>query len=70
MEIDCNCALCGNSTGCDEETLEGSIVEINGMGVVMCCDCEDEMFIKLALRKDVIVELDDEYRVKDIIKYK
>ena len=66
--MDIHCALCGNNTGYDEEILKESTININGCDVVMCADCEDELLIKLALRRDIIIELDDEYRIKEVIR--
>ena len=48
--INANCTLCGNRSSFDKETLKESTITINGAKVVMCIDCEEEMFKKLTQR--------------------
>jgi len=52
--------VCGNTSSFDEKSLEGSTIEVNGTDIVLCCDCEDELLRKLALRKGIGIHLTDE----------
>ncbi len=45
--VQANCTICGNESGYDEETLEASTYEINGIKVILCCPCEDDLFLNL-----------------------
>lgn len=40
------CHICGNQSGYDEQALKGSTHKINGCVVILCCPCEDDMFLK------------------------
>jgi len=37
------CGICGNTSGYDKESLEGSTWNINGIKIVLCCPCEDDL---------------------------
>ena len=53
--INANCGVCGNCSGYDEESLKGSTYKINGLDVVLCCPCEDDL--KKRLNSDEIKRL-------------
>jgi uncharacterized protein YlaI len=57
-----NCSICGNSSGYDKETLKASTWNINGMKVILCCPCEDELFVKI-LKSRI-----SEKRMKELIE--
>ena len=41
------CSICGNRGGYDKESLDGSTWNINGVDIILCCNCEDELLQKL-----------------------
>ena len=45
------CSICGNVSGYDEESLAGSSWIINGVNVVLCCPCEDDLLKQLIERR-------------------
>jgi len=50
--LNASCALCGNSSGYDKESLKGSTWKTNGIKNVLCCQCEDEIFEKIGKTRD------------------
>ena len=42
-----SCSICENVSGYDEESLKGSTWIINGVKIVLCCPCEDDLKKKL-----------------------
>lgn len=49
------CGICGNSSGYDDESLKDSTWNINGVKIVLCCPCEDDL--KKSLNKPEIKRL-------------
>jgi uncharacterized protein YlaI len=41
--LNVNCSICGNKSGYDEESLKGSTRIINGISILLCCPCEDDL---------------------------
>jgi len=41
--INATCQICGNESGYDEESLKNSTYEINGIKIVLCCPCENDL---------------------------
>jgi len=37
------CGVCGNTFGCDKQGLKSSTHVINGLKIVLCCPCEDDL---------------------------
>ena len=50
-EINANCSICGNKSGYDKESLKGSTWNINGIKVILCCPCEDDLLKKLLMAR-------------------
>lgn len=46
--INASCSICGNESGYDKESLKGSTWNINGIKVILCCPCEDDLLKKIA----------------------
>jgi len=42
------CGSCGNVSGYDEESLKGSTWNINGLDLILCCPCEDDLLVQIA----------------------
>jgi len=57
LKHSCNC--CGNTSGYDKESLKASTWNINGGDVVLCCPCEDDLLVKLAKGRGIIIKLGD-----------
>ena len=45
------CSICENVSFYDEETLKASKLKINGIDIILCCPCEDELLSKLLSRR-------------------
>lgn len=48
------CGICGNSSSYDKQSLKGSTWTINGVKIILCCPCEDDLFdgfVKARLNK-------------------
>lgn len=45
------CDICGNSFGCDKESLKSSTWKINGLKIVLCCPCEDDLLKELLIKR-------------------
>lgn len=48
------CCICENSSSYDKQSLKGSTHIINGIKIVLCCPCEDDLFsvfVKARLNK-------------------
>jgi len=41
------CHICGNVSGYDKESLKASTRVINGIEIVLCCNCEDDLKAQL-----------------------
>lgn len=54
-----NCSICGNKSGYDRKSLKASTIEINGIPVVLCCQCDDELLKKLAKGRGIKITLGD-----------
>lgn len=44
------CKICGNVSGYDKDSLKGSTWKINGLKIVLCLPCEDDLRKTLELR--------------------
>lgn len=47
--INKKCQICSNVSGYDEESLKSSTWIINGLEIVLCCPCEDDLVMKLPI---------------------
>jgi hypothetical protein len=45
--ISATCSICGNESSFDKQTLKGSTWIINGIKIILCCPCEDDLFKKI-----------------------
>lgn len=45
-----SCAICGNTSGFDKEALKASTYKINGLKIVLCCPCEDDLRKQLKIK--------------------
>jgi len=50
--INGQCAICGNVSSYDKESLKGSTHNINGIDIVLCCPCEDDL-LKILLNNRI-----------------
>jgi hypothetical protein len=53
-----SCGVCGNVSGYDKQSLKASTWNINGEKIVLCCPCEDELLVKIAKGRGLIIKLD------------
>jgi len=53
------CAICGNESEYDEETLKSSTYDINGLDIVLCCPCEDDLLKVLAKERGIKINYED-----------
>lgn len=42
-----NCDVCGNKSGFDKKSLKASTHTINGLDIILCVPCEDDLFLTL-----------------------
>jgi len=75
MIINASCNICGNESSYDEGSLKGSTWEINGIEIVLCCPCEDDLLKKIAKGRGIKIEFGDGgeincLKVKNCIKVK
>ena len=63
------CSICGNVSGYDEESLKASTYIINGVEVVLCIPCEDDLLVTLAKGRGIKIKLGDGGEV-DEVKWK
>ncbi len=73
QRLSAHCTTCGNESGYDEETLKASTHVINGVEIVLCCFCEDDLLrtlvssrvtdstYELVEKEADLYEADDEY---------
>lgn len=54
-----SCTCCGNASSYDKQSLKASTYNINGCDVVLCCPCEDDLLVKLAKGRGIIIKLGD-----------
>lgn len=45
------CSICRNDSAYDKEALKSSTWKINGVKIILCCPCEDDLFLKLLKAK-------------------
>ena len=66
-ELTAACAICGNVSSYDEESLKASTYEINGIPTILCCPCEDDLILILGkLRLGLDLEVGDGGEVSTI----
>lgn len=41
--INGTCQICDNTSSYDKESLKASTYNINGVKIVLCCPCEDDL---------------------------
>jgi hypothetical protein len=59
IHIEEECALCGNVSGYDKQSLKANTHNINGCNVVLCCPCEDDLLQKLARGRGINITYGD-----------
>ena len=64
------CTCCGNVSGYDKESLKASTWNINGGDVVLCCPCEDDLLVKLAKGRGIIIKLGEGGEVESVKQLK
>lgn len=47
MTIKATCDLCDIDSSYDEESFKASIKKVNGNEILICCPCEDDLFLQL-----------------------
>ena len=50
-EINARCAICGDKSSYDEETVKSCTHNINGVDVVICTNCEEELAMKMGKKQ-------------------
>ena len=54
-----SCGVCGNTSGYDKDSLKASTWNINGIQIVLCCPCEDDLLKKIAKGRGLNLVYDD-----------
>ena len=57
--VEAICDICGSTSSYDKESLKGSTYEINGVKVVLCCPCEDDLLKTLARGRGIKIRYGD-----------
>jgi len=52
------CSICGNESSYDKKSLEASRWIINGVRITLCCPCEDDLLVKIAKGRGLILKLE------------
>lgn len=60
------CDICGNTSGYDKKSLEGSIHNINGRNIILCCPCEDDLLKKLAKGRGINISYGDSGEISKV----
>ena len=58
--INARCHICGNQSSYDEESIKGNTHIINGIKVIICCPCEDDLlrtFLSARISKDRMADI-------------
>jgi uncharacterized protein YlaI len=60
------CHICGNVSSYDKGSLEGSTWRINGVTVVLCIPCEDDLLKKIAKGRGLFITYTDGGEISQI----
>lgn len=68
--LNASCQSCGNESGFDKKSLRASTYNINGCDIVLCVFCEDDLLVKLAKGRGIIIKLGEGGEVESVKQLK
>ena len=64
--MNAQCDICQSTFGCDKQSLKSSTYIFNGVKVILCCPCEDDILKKLAKGRGIKIHYGDGGEVESI----
>lgn len=68
--INAECHICGNVSSYDKESLKGSTWKINGVEVILCIPCEDDLLVKIAKGRGLNIKVSGNGEIYNVLSKK
>lgn len=60
------CTTCGNTCEYDKDSLKGSTWKANGVKIVLCCQCEDDLLKAIAKGRGLKIKYGDGGEIAEV----